>query len=80
MQLTVRGDRIIYPGNVATPTTETLVAEILFNGMISTKGTCCMTVDISNFYLMTPLHHLEFIPIKLSDIPDEVVDEYKLKE
>jgi hypothetical protein len=32
-----------------------------------------MTMDIFNFYLMTPLHRAEFIQIKLSDIPDEVI-------
>jgi hypothetical protein len=35
---------------------------------------------MSNFYLMTPLHHAEFIQSRLSDIPDEVIDEYKLRE
>jgi hypothetical protein len=38
-----------------------------------------MTVDISNFYLITPLHCAKFIQIKLSDIPDEVINEYKLR-
>jgi hypothetical protein len=37
-------------------------------------------MDISNFYLMTPLHHPEFIQIKLSDIPEEVIKEYKLRD
>ncbi len=39
-----------------------------------------MTMDISNFYLMTPLHRSEFIRMKLSDIPDEIIDEYKLQD
>jgi hypothetical protein len=39
-----------------------------------------MTIDISNFYLMTPLHCAKFIQIKLSDIPNEVIREYKLRE
>ena len=39
-----------------------------------------MTMDISNFYLMTLLHRPEFIQMKLSDIPDEVIEEYKLQE
>ena len=34
----------------------------------------------SNFYLMTPLHHPKFIQMKLSDIPDKVIEEYKLRE
>jgi hypothetical protein len=66
MQFTVGGDRINYPGKVATPTAEILLAKMLFNGVISTKGAQFMTMDISNFYLMTPLHHAEFIQIKSS--------------
>ncbi len=80
MQFTVGGDRINYPGKVATPTAEMLVAKMLFNSVIPMKGAQFMTMDISNFYLMTPLHCAEFIQIKLSDIPDEVVDKYKLRE
>ncbi len=57
-----------------------LVAKMLFNSVIFTKGAQFMTMDISNFYLMTPLHHAKFIQIKLSDIPHEVIREYKLRE
>ncbi len=39
-----------------------------------------MTMDISNFYLMTPLHRPKFIRLKLNNIPDEVIKEYKLRE
>ncbi len=74
------GDRINYTGKVATPTTEMLVAKMLFNSVIFIKCARFMTIDISNFYLMTPLHCPEFIQIKLIDIPNEVVREYKLKE
>ena len=77
---TVGGDMINYPGKVATPSAEILVAKMLFNSIISMKGVCFMTMDISNFYLMTPLHRPEFIRMKLSNIPDKVIDEYKLKE
>ncbi len=80
MRFTVGGDRINYPGEVATPTMEMLVAKMLFNSVISTKGARFMTMDISNFYLMTPLHRPKFIRVKLSDIPDEVIEEYKLRE
>jgi hypothetical protein len=60
-RFTVGGDRINYPGTVATPTAEMLVVKMLFNSIISTKDAGFMTMDISNFYLMTPLHHPEFI-------------------
>ena len=39
-----------------------------------------MTMDISNFYLMTPLSRSEYIRIKLTDIPEEIIREYNLKE
>ena len=61
---------------------EMLVAKtkMLFDSIISTKGARFMTVDISNINLMTPLHQPEFIWIKLSDIPDKVIDKYNLRE
>ena len=79
-RFTVGGDKINYPGEVATPTADMLVAKMLINSAISTPGARCMTMDISNFYLMTPLKRPEYIKIKLSDIPDEIIKEYKLKE
>ena len=39
-----------------------------------------MTIDISNFYLVTPLKRPEYIRIHIRDIPDEIIVEYKLKE
>ena len=39
-----------------------------------------MTADISNFYLMTPLKRYEYVRLKLSDIPDEIIEEYCLRE
>ena len=38
-----------------------------------------MTIDISNFYLMTPLKLHEYIRIHVRDIPDDIIIEYKLK-
>jgi hypothetical protein len=70
---TVGGNHINYPGAVATPTAEMLVAKLLFNSTISTKGARFMTMDISNFYLNSPLPRPEFICIKLSNIPEEII-------
>ena len=53
---------------------------MLFNSVISTKGAKFMTMDISNFYLMTPLSRPEYIRIKLTNIPDEIIREYNLDE
>ena len=37
-----------------------------------------MTMDISNFYLNTPMKRPEYIRIKVSDIPGEIIKEYNL--
>ena len=74
------GDHTNYNGEVATPTAEMLVAKILFNSVISTKRARFMTADISNFYLNTPLKRPEYIRLKISDIPDEIIKEYKLQD
>jgi hypothetical protein len=79
-RFTIRGDRINSLGEVITPKVETLVAKMLFIIVISTKSARFMTMYISIFYLMTPLHRPNFIRMKLSDIPDEVIKEYKLRE
>ena len=54
-RFTVSGEKIDYPGEVATPTADMLVAKILSIGVISTKGAWFMTIYTSNFYLTTPL-------------------------
>ena len=79
-RFTVGGDRINYPGEVATPTADMLVAKMLFNSVVSTKGAKFMTLDISNFYLMTPLKRPEYIRMKITDIPEEIIREYKLRD
>ena len=56
----VGGNKINYPGEVATPTAEMLVAKLLFNSVVSTPGARFMTMDISNFYFMTPLTRPEY--------------------
>jgi hypothetical protein len=77
---TVGGNHINYPGAVATPSAEMLVAKLLFNSTISTRGARFMTMDTSNFYLNSPLPRPEFIYIKLSNIPEEIIVEYMLCE
>ena len=39
-----------------------------------------MSIDISNFYLNTLLPQYEYMKLKLTDIPQEVIDEYKLAQ
>ena len=39
-----------------------------------------MILDISNFYLMTPMKRKEYVKMKLSDYPETVLAHYNLCE
>ena len=43
-------------------------------------GAKFMTIDISDFYLNTPLTRWEYVKLNLRDIPDEIISEYNLKQ
>ena len=79
-RLTLGGNRIKYPGDVGTPTADMLLFKILLNSVVSTPGAKFMTIDISNFYLNTPMKRFEYVKLALSDIPEEVITEYNLQE
>eukprot|EP00804_Cyclotella_cryptica_P015676 CCRYP_003655-RA/>CCRYP_003655-RA protein AED:0.43 eAED:0.43 QI:0/0/0/1/0/0/2/0/236 len=74
------GNLINYPDDVGTPTANLLLIKIFLNSVISTKGARFAGADIANFYLMTPLTRPEYAKIRLSDIPEEVITEYNLRE
>ncbi len=74
------GNLINYPEDVGTPTANMLLVKILLNSIISTKGARFANADIANFYLMTLLKRPEYAKIRLSDIPEEIITEYKLHE
>ena len=63
-----------------TPTAELLTIKILLNSVISTPGAKFMTIDISNFYLNTPMDRYEYMRMKLEMFPDDVIEEYNLRE
>ena len=50
----------------------------MINSVLSRKGAKFITYDIRNYYLVTPLNYPEYVKIKLTDIPQEFIDEYNL--
>ena len=51
------GNLINYPDDVSTNTATLLLIKIFLNSVISTLSTCFMSINLANFYLMTPLKH-----------------------
>jgi hypothetical protein len=73
-RLTVGGDQIEYPGDKSTRSAGLTTAKILINSVISTLGAKFLVIDISNFYLNTPLGRFEYMVINLSSLPQETMD------
>ena len=54
--------------------------KIHVNSIISTPGARCITIDIKDFYLNTPMNRPEYMRLKITDIPNETIEEYNLRE
>lgn len=72
-RLTVRGNQIVYAGDVSTPTVEMMTVKMHLNSMISTKGARYCTIDIKDFFLNTPMDRPEFMRMKITDLPPAFV-------
>jgi hypothetical protein len=79
-RLVAGGDRVQYPFAADTPSTNLLTIKLLINSMISTPGARFFTIDIKNFYLCTPMMRYEYMQLKLSDMPDNVIAHYHLHD
>ena len=79
-RITAGGDRINYPEDVGTPMADITLVKTLFNSVISTKGARCVMLDVKDFYLNTPMKRYEYMQIKITDMPEEVIEHYKLRE
>jgi hypothetical protein len=77
-RLVAGGDRVHYPFNAGTPTANLLTIKLLINTVISTTGARFFTMDIKNFYLWTPLTRYEYMQLKLSNMPDNIITHYHL--
>jgi ribosomal protein L25 (general stress protein Ctc) len=51
IRFTGGGDRVVYDGNVSTPTADIISVKCLFNSVISTPDARFMSIDIKDFYL-----------------------------
>jgi hypothetical protein len=79
IRLVVGGDILDYSGDVATSTADITTFKILINSTLSTKDAAMMIMDITKYYLGTPLPRYEYIRMLLSCFIEEIVEKYNLK-
>ena len=77
-QITIGGNRICFPGNIGTPTASLDLVKLIINSVLSRRNAKFACFDIKPFYLVTPMDRPEYVRIKISDIPQEFIDEYDL--
>ena len=80
VRLTVGGDKLTYHGLTATQCASLITTKILLNSTVSTPDARWGSLDIKNFYYGTPMIEYEYMKIKLSEIPQDVTEHYKLNE
>ena len=76
--ITMGGDLINYPGDCGTPTADLLIVKLSLNSIVLTMGAKFMTIDIKDFYLMTPMDHPKYFRIKLELFPQDIIKQYNL--
>ena len=60
------------------PTADLLTVKLLLNSIISTTNAKFMTLDIKDFYLMTPMKRYKYFRMKLDLFPQDIIDKYDL--
>ena len=78
IKLTFGGNITDYPFNRSTLTCDLVTAKTHWNSVISTEGALYMTTYVKDFYLSTPMEHFKCTQIYLTDIPDAIINKYKL--
>ena len=56
-----------------------LTVKILLNSIVLTPNEKLMSIDITDFYLNTPMPLYEYMRLKLSYLLDNVIRQYNLK-
>jgi hypothetical protein len=79
-RITMGGNLVNYPDNCGTPTADLRTVKLLLNSVISTENAKFMTINIKDFYLMTPMKRYEYFQMKLDLFPQDIIDKYNLHD
>ena len=77
-RLTVRGNLIDYPDPITTRS-DLVTFKMHINSTLSRPKRKYCSFDVKNFYLNTPMERSEYMKIQISQIPDEIIAEYMLR-
>ena len=76
----VGGDKLSYNEDAGSPAASLLETKLLINSVISdaAKGACFMSLDLKDFFLMSPMLNPEFMKIHIQNFPPDIIEYYNL--
>jgi hypothetical protein len=80
VRICVGGDKTHYTGDKSAHVAAMASVKILLNDVVSSPGAKFATIDIVDFYLMTPLDRLEYVKIAASKVPAQTIAEFNLDQ
>ena len=80
VRITVGGEKLSYEGATATQCASLITTKILLNSVVSNILYMFMCTDIHYFYYSTPILDSEYMNLPLSMFPQEIVQQYNLKD
>ena len=78
VRFTISGDRVQYPGKVTTQTADLTRVKLHLNSVASMPIGKFLGIEISNFYLNTPLDETEYAYMAVKYVHQQLIDEYNL--
>jgi hypothetical protein len=63
------GNLVNYPDDCGTLTANLLAVKLMLNSIISTPNAKFMTIDLKDFYLLTPMSRYKYFRMKLELFP-----------
>ena len=78
--MTIGGSKITVPYDVSTPTGSLELVKLMINSVLSRRKAKFACFDLENFYLDTPMEDPKYVRVKITDLPQEFIDEYGLNE
>jgi hypothetical protein len=79
-RITMGGNLVNYPEDCGTPTADLLTVKLMFNSIIPPPNAKFMTINIKDYYLMTPMGRYEYFRMKLELFPPDIIDKYGLHD
>jgi hypothetical protein len=77
--ITMGGNLVNYPGDCRTPAADLITVKLLPNSIISMPHSKFMTLDLKDFYLMTPIKRYEYFHMDIELFLKDIINQYNLE-